>query len=64
MRIDHIVWDWNGTLFDDGDALVQATIDAFAAAGLSTVTRAPLRQRSDCDDALCKESRPNTATPP
>jgi phosphoglycolate phosphatase-like HAD superfamily hydrolase len=40
VRIDHIVWDWNGTLFNDGDALVRATIDAFAAAGLSPVTRA------------------------
>lgn len=40
MRIDHIVWDWNGTLFNDGAALIQATIDAFAAAGLSPVTRA------------------------
>jgi phosphoglycolate phosphatase-like HAD superfamily hydrolase len=39
VRIDHIVWDWNGTLFDDGDALVEATIDAFAATGLSPVTR-------------------------
>src|SRR5262249_39327218 len=40
MRVDHVVWDWNGTLFNDGDALVRATIDAFAAAGLSPVTRA------------------------
>jgi len=39
MPIDHIVWDWNGTLFDDGDALVLATIDAFAASGLPVVTR-------------------------
>jgi len=38
MEIDHIVWDWNGTLFDDGDALVLATIDAFAEGGLSEVT--------------------------
>jgi phosphoglycolate phosphatase-like HAD superfamily hydrolase len=40
VRIDHIVWDWNGTLFNDGDALVRATVDAFAATGLSPVTRA------------------------
>lgn len=39
MAIEHIVWDWNGTLFDDGDALVLATIDAFAASGLGEVTR-------------------------
>jgi phosphoglycolate phosphatase-like HAD superfamily hydrolase len=38
VEIDHIVWDWNGTLFDDGDALVLATIDAFALAGLPNVT--------------------------
>ena len=39
MEIDHIVWDWNGTLFDDGDALVLATIDAFTMTGLGAVTR-------------------------
>jgi phosphoglycolate phosphatase-like HAD superfamily hydrolase len=39
VRIDHIVWDWNGTLFDDGDALVLATIDACELAGLPAVTR-------------------------
>jgi phosphoglycolate phosphatase-like HAD superfamily hydrolase len=38
LAIDHIVWDWNGTLFDDGTALVLATADAFAAAGLPEVT--------------------------
>jgi len=38
MRIDHIVWDWNGTLFDDGEALVRATIEAFARSGLPEVT--------------------------
>ncbi|GAA2979963.1 HAD family hydrolase [Actinokineospora diospyrosa] len=38
MRIDHIVWDWNGTLFDDGDALVRATIEAFSRTGLPEVT--------------------------
>jgi phosphoglycolate phosphatase-like HAD superfamily hydrolase len=36
--IDHIVWDWNGTLFDDGEALVLATIDAFATSGFGEVT--------------------------
>ncbi|RLK59506.1 HAD family hydrolase [Actinokineospora cianjurensis] len=38
MRVDHIVWDWNGTLFDDGDALVRATIEAFSRSGLPEVT--------------------------
>ncbi|WP_168211258.1 HAD family hydrolase [Actinosynnema sp. ALI-1.44] len=36
--IEHIVWDWNGTLFDDGPAMVLATADAFAVAGLPEVT--------------------------
>jgi phosphoglycolate phosphatase-like HAD superfamily hydrolase len=43
MAIDHIVWDWNGTLFDDGEALILATIDAFAACGLPVVTRETYR---------------------
>jgi HAD superfamily hydrolase (TIGR01509 family) len=38
MRIDHIVWDWNGTLLDDGEALVRATMEAFARSGLPEVT--------------------------
>jgi phosphoglycolate phosphatase-like HAD superfamily hydrolase len=45
MEIEHIVWDWNGTLFDDGDALVLATIDAFAAIGITDVTR---QRYQDC----------------
>ena len=39
MRIEHIVWDWNGTLFGDGAALIDATIEAFRAVGLPAVTR-------------------------
>jgi phosphoglycolate phosphatase-like HAD superfamily hydrolase len=38
--IDHIVWDWNGTVFGDSNALIEATIDAFRACGLPSVTRA------------------------
>ncbi len=38
--IEHIVWDWNGTLFGDSDALIAATIDAFRDCGLPEVTRA------------------------
>jgi phosphoglycolate phosphatase-like HAD superfamily hydrolase len=38
--VEHIVWDWNGTLFADTAACVDATIEAFAAAGLGPVTRA------------------------
>ncbi|MEU9609094.1 HAD family hydrolase, partial [Streptomyces sp. NPDC048057] len=32
------VWDWNGTLFDDADALIASTIDAFAFLGLPPLT--------------------------
>src|SRR3954466_2912627 len=31
----HIVWDWNGTLFDDRDAIVDATNEVFRAYGLA-----------------------------
>ncbi|MGH3382844.1 MAG: HAD family hydrolase [Actinoallomurus sp.] len=30
----HIVWDWNGTLFDDRDAIVDATNEVFHTYGL------------------------------
>lgn len=39
MSVEHIVWDWNGTLFGDGAALIESTIEAFRAAGLPAVTR-------------------------
>ncbi|MGW2788039.1 HAD family hydrolase [Streptomyces populi] len=44
IPVEHIVWDWNGTLFADGDALIQSTIDAFAATGLPGITRADYRR--------------------
>jgi phosphoglycolate phosphatase-like HAD superfamily hydrolase len=61
VEIDHIVWDWNGTLFDDGDALLLATIDACALAGLPTVTRDRYqahftRPISDFYDALAEKN--------
>ncbi|MGW8062938.1 HAD family hydrolase [Streptomyces ziwulingensis] len=34
----HIVWDWNGTLFHDNDAIIGATNAAFAELGLSPIT--------------------------
>jgi phosphoglycolate phosphatase-like HAD superfamily hydrolase len=34
----HIVWDWNGTLFDDWDAVYRASCELFAARGLPAVT--------------------------
>ncbi|MGW0932688.1 HAD family hydrolase [Streptomyces sp. NPDC002644] len=36
--LPHIVWDWNGTLFHDMDAVIRATNAAFAEVGLSPVT--------------------------
>lgn len=37
--IDHLVWDWNGTLFADSRALIESTIEAFSAAGMLPITR-------------------------
>ncbi len=37
-RIDHVVWDWNGTLFDDASVSIECTIEAFASLGLPEVT--------------------------
>ncbi|QMU75328.1 HAD family hydrolase [Streptacidiphilus sp. PB12-B1b] len=37
MRV-HLVWDWNGTLFDDIDAVVAASNAAFAELGLGPLT--------------------------
>jgi phosphoglycolate phosphatase-like HAD superfamily hydrolase len=34
----HIVWDWNGTLFHDIDAVIDATNAAFAEFGLPPIT--------------------------
>ncbi|MCH0566908.1 MULTISPECIES: HAD family hydrolase [unclassified Streptomyces] len=34
----HIVWDWNGTLFHDNDAIIGATNAAFADLGLEPIT--------------------------
>ncbi|MEI7034909.1 HAD family hydrolase [Streptomyces pratensis] len=34
----HLVWDWNGTLLDDMQAVVHATNAAFAEVGLAPVT--------------------------
>jgi phosphoglycolate phosphatase-like HAD superfamily hydrolase len=39
MKVEHIVWDWNGTLLGDGPALIEATIEAFRECGLPAVTR-------------------------
>ncbi|KAB1141889.1 HAD family hydrolase [Streptomyces luteolifulvus] len=34
----HIVWDWNGTLFHDNDAIIGATNAAFGELGLEPIT--------------------------
>lgn len=34
----HLVWDWNGTLFHDIDAVVEATNASFAELGLPPIT--------------------------
>ncbi|MEV8566554.1 HAD family hydrolase [Streptomyces sp. NPDC051322] len=37
-RATHLVWDWNGTLFHDIDAVIDATNASFAEVGLSPIT--------------------------
>src|ERR1700743_565730 len=52
-RIRHVVWDWNGTILDDNDAVVAAVNTVCAAFGrmpidldfLRSIYRRPLR---DC----------------
>jgi phosphoglycolate phosphatase-like HAD superfamily hydrolase len=36
-RVRHLVWDWNGTLFDDHVAVVAAVNDALAGLGLPAI---------------------------
>ncbi|MGA5900711.1 HAD family hydrolase [Streptomyces venetus] len=40
----HIVWDWNGTLFHDNDAIIGATNAAFAELGLEPLTLEKYRE--------------------
>ncbi|MET8470413.1 HAD family hydrolase [Streptomyces sp. NPDC006422] len=40
----HIVWDWNGTLFHDIDAVIRASNAAFAAVGLAPITLEKYRE--------------------
>lgn len=40
----HIVWDWNGTLFHDNDAVIAATNAAFAEIGLAPITLEQYRE--------------------
>ncbi|WP_406014662.1 HAD hydrolase-like protein [Streptomyces sp. NBC_00984] len=40
----HLVWDWNGTLLDDNDAVVGATNAAFGEVGLEPITLEQYRE--------------------
>ncbi|MFJ6656211.1 HAD family hydrolase [Streptomyces sp. NPDC091377] len=40
----HIVWDWNGTLFHDNEAIIGATNAAFAELGLAPITLEQYRE--------------------
>ncbi|MFJ6011940.1 HAD family hydrolase [Streptomyces sp. NPDC092952] len=40
----HLVWDWNGTLFDDNVAVVGATNAAFGEVGLEPITLEQYRE--------------------
>ncbi|MGC5365392.1 HAD family hydrolase [Streptomyces sp. DT24] len=40
----HLVWDWNGTLLDDIDAVIAATNAAFTEIGLSAITLEQYRE--------------------
>ncbi|WP_327697109.1 HAD family hydrolase [Streptomyces sp. NBC_00459] len=42
--VAHIVWDWNGTLFHDTDAVIGATNAAFAELGLEPITLEQYRE--------------------
>ena len=39
----HIVWDWNGTLFHDMAAVLEASNAAFATVGIAPLTLAEYR---------------------
>lgn len=40
----HLVWDWNGTLFHDIDAVIEATNASFAELGLPPITAERYRE--------------------
>lgn len=41
--VNHIVWDWNGTLLNDGDVVYRAACELFASRGLPEVSLARYR---------------------
>jgi phosphoglycolate phosphatase-like HAD superfamily hydrolase len=42
--VRHVVWDWNGTLFADLDAIVDATNVGLAGAGVAAIDREKFRR--------------------
>lgn len=44
-RIQHIVWDWNGTLFDDQELVLAATNASLAAIGVDQAVQAITNER-------------------
>ncbi|WP_392342100.1 HAD hydrolase-like protein (plasmid) [Phaeobacter sp. BS23] len=50
-KISHIIWDWNGTLLDDADITIGATIGWLESVGRSGVTPELVRQHSSRDFA-------------
>jgi phosphoglycolate phosphatase-like HAD superfamily hydrolase len=44
LGVRHIVWDWNGTLFDDFPLVVEATDESLRTLGLPGVTAASYRR--------------------
>ncbi|WP_286253286.1 HAD family hydrolase [Streptomyces graminofaciens] len=43
-EVAHIVWDWNGTLFHDNEAIIGATNAAFAQLGIEPLTMERYRE--------------------
>lgn len=43
--VTHIVWDWNGTLANDHDAVLAATNEAFADVGMPSISNDAYRTR-------------------
>lgn len=45
LHKSHIIWDWNGTLLNDGDLCAQITADIMVAHGLKPLTRDEHRKK-------------------
>ncbi|MGL4236773.1 HAD family hydrolase [Tabrizicola sp.] len=49
--IRHVIWDWNGTLLDDTDLTVRASIEWLASKGRHGLTRDDIRRHASRDFA-------------